>query len=282
MTAQATTRGGEVAFSVWDPEASITFNLPRQTPDNSNCSGVSCGQINLQNPGGLDSLRFDGKSNYLENQNTSGVGRWASPAISNNALGFIAPPVVQSLRLNQETGAVLKQALQLMLANNETFANAGSRSRVNVSMTGDTASVSLDRDRIGNGEFRMLASNQGVAAPEKGFVNVIFKILINGESIQLVSSSPQKGFEVKLPTMSWPKLNALLQQQTQDGVVKAVNLIATLANGKPLPSWLIFNPETQTFSASSIPEGTPDTQIKVQAIQDGKEVDQVVFTIDTP
>jgi mucin-19 len=282
MIAQASSRGGEVTFSVWDPEASITFNLPRQTPSNSNCSGASCGQLNLQNPGSLDSLRFNGQSNYLENQNTSGSGRWASAAIANEALGFIPPPVMQSLRLDQETGAVLKQALQLMLANNETFANPGSRSQVDVSMTSDTVSASSERDRIGSGDFRMLTSNQAAPAPEKGFVNVIFKLLINGTSIQLVSTSPQKGFELKLPPMALPKLDVLLQQQRQDGDVKPVTLVATLANGMPLPSWLKFNPETQTFSASSIPEGTPDIQVKLQAVQGGAEVDQVVFTIDTP
>jgi len=303
MTAQATTRGGEVAFSVWDPEASITFNLPRQTPGNSSCSGASCGQLNLQNPGSLDSLRFDGKSNYLENQNTSGSGRWASAAKANQALGYIPPPIAvpvpksnllnqdggavavpvpKSNLLNQDGSAVLAQALQTMLANNNTLANAGSRSRVDVSMTSDAISASSDRDRIGSGEFRMLASNQAVPAPEQGFVNIIFKLIINGTSIQLVSTSPQKGFELKLPPMALPKLDALLQQQKQDGIVKPVTLVATLANGMPLPSWLKFNPETQTFSAASIPEGAPDIQVKLQAIQGGSEVDQVVFTIDTP
>jgi autotransporter-associated beta strand protein len=283
MTAQASTRGREVAFSVWDPEASITFNLPRQTADNSGCSGASCGQLNLQNPGSLDSLRFAGQSNYLENQNTSGSGRWASAAIANQALGYISPPpVAQPLSPNQETGAALKQSLQLMLASNESLANAGNRSRVDVSMTGDAVSASSNRDRISSSEFRMMAGNQATPAPEKGFVNIIFKLLINGMSIQLVSTSPQKGFELKLPPMALPKLDALLQQQSQDGDVKPVTLVATMANGMPLPSWLKFNPETQTFSASSIPEGTPDIQVKLQAMQGGVEVDQIVFTIDTP
>jgi hypothetical protein len=281
MITQASSRGGEVYFSVFDPQASITFELPIQNANNSGCIGASCGQLNLQNPGSLDSLRFDGKSNYLENQNTSGVGRWGDSAIANNALGFV-PPVIQTLRSNLETGAVLKQALQLTLANSEDIRQMSGRSRVDVSMMSETISAPSDRNRIGSGEFRMMAGNQTIPVPDKGFVNIIFKILINGESIQLVSSSPQKGFEVKLPTMVWPKLSALLQQQTQDGVVKPVNLIATLANGKPLPSWLIFNPETQTFSASSIPEGTPDTQIRLQAVQDGLVVDQALFTIDTP
>jgi mucin-19 len=282
MFAQASLSGGEITFSVFDPQASVTFNLPRQTADNSGCSGASCGQFNLQNPGSLDSLRFNGDSNYLNNQNMSGTGRWGSTAIADNALGYVPPPVTQALRSNLETGSVLKQALQLMLASNEGLANTGSKSRVDVSMTSDAISASSERDRIGSGEFRMMASNQIAPVPEKGFVNVIFKLVINGTSIQLVSSSPQKGFELKLPPMALPKLDALLQQQMQDGVVKPVTISATLADGRPLPSWLTFNPETQTFSASSIPEGTPDTQVKLQVMQDGKEVDQVVFTIDTP
>jgi autotransporter-associated beta strand protein len=282
MVAQASSRGGEVTFSIFDPQSSITFNLPRQTADNSGCSGASCGQLNLQNPGSLDLLRFNGDSNYLDNQNMSGAGRWGSSAIANNALGYVPPPVTEALRSNLETGSVLKQALQLMLASNESLANTGSRSRVDVSMTNDAISASSDRDRIGSGEFRMMASNQAIPAPERGFVNVIFRLDINGTSIQLVSSSPQKGFELKLPPMTLPKLDALLQQQRQDGDVKPVTLVATLANGRPLPSWLTFNPETQTFSASSIPEGTPDIQVKLQATQGGAEVDQVVFTIDTP
>jgi hypothetical protein len=282
MTAQASSRGGEVAFSVWDPKASITFNLPRQTLENSNCIGAACGQLNLQNPGSLDLLRFNGDSNYLGNQNIIGVGRWAATALTNEALGYIPPPVMEPLRLNQETGATLKQALQLMLASNETLVNTGGRSRVDVSMTSDAASASSNRDRIGSSEFRMMAGNQATPAPEKGFVNIIFKLLINGMSIQSVSTSPQKGFELKLPPMALPKLEVLLQQQSQDGDVKPVTLVATMANGMPLPSWLKFNPETQTFSASSIPEGTPDIQVKLQAMQGGTEVDQVVFTIDTP
>jgi hypothetical protein len=280
MIAQAGTRGGEVAFSVFDPQASITFTLPQQTPDNSNCSGASCGQLNLQNPGSLDSLRFDGKSNYLENQNISGAGRWASPAIANEALGVPLPPVTQTLRSNLETGAVLKQALQLMLANNETLENSGSRSRVDVSMTGEASSAS-DRDRIRNGEFRIMANNEVIPAAERGFVNVIFKIVMNGASVQLVSSSPQQGFELKLPPMALPKLNALLMQ-FKDGIPESVTLTAALANGMPLPSWLKFDPETQTFSASAIPNGTPDLQIRLQASQNGQLIDGVTFTIDMP
>jgi hypothetical protein len=212
----------------------------------------------------------------------SGVGRWGSSAIANNALGYVPPRITQVLRSNPEAGSVLRQALQLMLAGNETRLNGEGNSRVDVSMSSVPMSSLSNSERIGSGEFRMMSGNQAIPAPDKGFVNVIFGILINGVSVQLVSTSSQKGFEMKLPAMAFPGLNALLLQQKQDGDVQVVSLIATLANGKPLPSWLIFNPETQTFSASSIPEGASDTQIKIQVMQDGLEIDQVVFTIDAP
>jgi hypothetical protein len=170
--------------------------------------------------------------------------------------------------------------MQLMLASNKTLANGGERSRVDVSMAGE-ASAASDRERIRNGEFRLMANNEVVPVPERGFANIIFKITINGASVQLVSSSPQQGFELKLPPMVLPGLNALLMQ-FKDGIPESVMLTATLANGTPLPNWLKFDPETQTFSASAIPNGTPDLQVRIQASQNGKLVDAVTFTIDLP
>lgn len=131
------------------------------------------------------------------------------------------------------------------------------------------------------GEFRMMASNEALPVPEKGFVNVVFQIMMNGVSVQLVSSSPQKGFELKLPPMALPRFNGLLMQ-SKDGIVESVSLTATLAYGRPLPSWLKFDPETQTFSASAIPEGTSDLQIRVRVSQKGQLIDEVAFTIDLP
>jgi hypothetical protein len=323
MIAQASVQPGEVVFSVWDPEASITFNLAKQTAENSNCSGSSCGQTNLQNPGSQDTLRLNGDSNYINSQNTNAgaAGYWPNPAIVGNALGFQPPAtasaasvpapqnpiqlppvtnlpqvrpdipapiiVTQPIRveLSLRGGADLSAAL---MQNSQTFAvnyamsDTGSNSRVSVTM-GDSNTLALSESERRNArDYQILASNQVVPAPQKGFVNVIFQLIINGEPIQLVSTSPQKAFELKLPSMALPRLDTLLQQQRQDGVSKAVTLIATLANGRPLPAWLKFNPDTQNFSASSIPDGAPDTQIKLVAMQDGVEIDQVVFTIDTP
>jgi hypothetical protein len=127
----------------------------------------------------------------------------------------------------------------------------------------------------------MMASNEATPIAQSGFANVIFQITMNGASVQLVSSSPQQGFELKLPPMVLPQLNGLLMQ-TKDGVLEGLTVSATLANGMPLPSWLKFDPETQTFSASAIPNGTPDLQIRLQASQNGEPIDAVTFTIDLP
>jgi hypothetical protein len=199
-------------------------------------------------------------------------------------LPIITPKPVK-VDLPLRSGSDLSSAL---LQNSQTFAvnyalsDTRSVSKVSVTMGGSNTLALSESDRINIRDYQILASNQVAPAPQKGFVNVIFQLIINGEPIQLVSTSPQKAFELKLPSMALPKLNTLLQQQRKDGVSKAVTLIATLANGRPLPAWLKFNPDTQTFSASSIPDGAPDTQIKLVAMQDGVEIDQLVFMIDMP
>jgi autotransporter-associated beta strand protein len=164
---------------------------------------------------------------------------------------------------------------------NETFNNSGRRSQVALSIGGVAMPSSSNGDRLGSGEFRLMANNEVIPVPERGFANIIFKITINGTSVQLVSSSPQQGFELKLPPMVLPGLNALLMQ-FKDGIPESVTLTATLSNGMPLPSWLKFDPATQTFSASAIPDGTPDLQIQLQASQNGEPIDAVTFTIDLP
>jgi hypothetical protein len=148
-------------------------------------------------------------------------------------------------------------------------------------MGGEAISSLSSGDRLGSGEFRMMANTSAIPVAERGFANIIFEIVLNGMPVQLVASSPQQGFELKLPPMVLPGLNALLMQ-LKDGIPESVTLTATLSNGMPLPSWLKFDPETQTFSAGAIPDGTPDLQIRLQASQNGEPVDAVTFTIDLP
>ena len=106
-------------------------------------------------------------------------------------------------------------------------------------------------------------------------------VSVSMEPAKMVPSSSQQGFEFKLPPTILPKLNGLLMQ-IKGGTSESVTLTATLANGMPLPNWLKFDPETQTFSASAIPNGTPDLQIRLQASQNGQLIDTVTLRIDLP
>jgi autotransporter-associated beta strand protein len=190
-----------------------------------------------------------------------------------------------------ESGASVLIGATSLLSGNRISSNNGSlseavnsgvgRSRIDVSLGFEAISAASNLNRLGNGEFRMTGNTSAIPVPERGFANIVFKIMMNGTSVQLVSSSPQQGFELKLPPMVLPGLNAL-SMQLKDGILKSVTLTATLANGMPLPSWLKFDPETQTFSASAIPNGTPDLQIRLQASQYGDPIDELIFTIDLP
>jgi autotransporter-associated beta strand protein len=106
-------------------------------------------------------------------------------------------------------------------------------------------------------------------------------VSVSMEPAKMIPSSSQQGFEFKVPPRALPKLNGFLMQ-TKDGASKSVTLTATLANGMPLPDWLKFDPETQTFSSSAVPNGAPDLQVRIQASQNGEPIDAVTFTIDLP
>jgi len=92
MSAQSSSAPGAVTFSVWDPAASVNFNLPEQSLANSGCTSNCC-QYNLQNPGSLDSLTMNGASNFLLDANVEGVNNWGNQITANQALGYIAPVI---------------------------------------------------------------------------------------------------------------------------------------------------------------------------------------------
>jgi hypothetical protein len=96
MTAKSNPQPGEVVFSVWDPAASITYLLPLQDANNSNCSS-NCGQMNLQNPNSVDAIKFNGNNNFVAVRNSTGVNNWGARITQANALGFVVPPVRPAL-----------------------------------------------------------------------------------------------------------------------------------------------------------------------------------------
>ena len=77
MNASATTLGGEVTFSIYDPNASVNYILPLQTN----------GQINLRNPGSSDGLLINGKNNFSSAANLTGDENWGSRFKEGVALG---------------------------------------------------------------------------------------------------------------------------------------------------------------------------------------------------
>jgi hypothetical protein len=90
MTAKSNPQPGQVVFSVWDPAASVNYLLPMQNLTNSNCLS-NCGQINLQNPNGVDSIKFNGNNNFMAIRNSAGVNNWGGRVTQANALGYVAP-----------------------------------------------------------------------------------------------------------------------------------------------------------------------------------------------
>lgn len=111
-------------------------------------------------------------------------------------------------------------------------------------------------------------------------VNVVVQVVMNGNPINFATTVPTEGFAVKLPdTLMLNYLN-VKQQLATDGLPNTLQVAAVQPDGKPLPSWLKFDPETKTFKADRIPEGTPDTPVKLQIKHGGRVVEEVEFLID--
>jgi hypothetical protein len=85
-----------------------------------------------------------------------------------------------------------------------------------------------------------------------------------------------------MPEVLTPRYTFVSQQLAADGLPNTLQLAAVRPDGKPLPSWLKFNPETKTFTADRVPEGTPDMQLKIQTVQDGRVIEEIIVTIDLP
>ena len=111
MTARTASQPGDVVFSVWDPAASVNFNLPIQTTANSGCSS-NCGQVNLQNPNSLDSLTIYGSTNFAQAANLTGVDNWGTGYLQGNALGYV-PPIVVAQTVNRVSvdGGMLREVI---------------------------------------------------------------------------------------------------------------------------------------------------------------------------
>jgi hypothetical protein len=142
---------------------------------------------------------------------------------------------------------------------------------VNVVMAPDANALSSSRAIAGMQAF---GKDALIPKPESGTVNVLVKVMINGEPTTLASSSPIKGFKFTVPSALLPESIANPRsdgvQDARQGVVER----AMQSDGSPLPSWLSYDPETNTFSAKEIPAGAKPVEIKIQTVRDGQLLEE--------
>ena len=81
VEASASTTGGEVVFSVYDPNAAVNFLLPLNGQ----------GQLDLRNPSSIDALTFNGSTNFSSAPNLSGYQNWGRGPSFQDALGALPP-----------------------------------------------------------------------------------------------------------------------------------------------------------------------------------------------
>ena len=156
--------GGDVVFAVYDPSAYMTFFLPLQTSANSGCTN-NCGQVNMQDATGGNTLVFKGNSRFVYETpvngvatpntvdwrsiqaNTTGDANWGPRTVLTTALGYAPPllipampPVIQDIPLPQQpivNAAVLRELMdnyvqytQIALAKNGSVVTVSSPEEV--------------------------------------------------------------------------------------------------------------------------------------------------------
>ena len=81
-------------------------------------------------------------------------------------------------------------------------------------------------------------------------------------------------------------LNAIAEGVLSDGnrvsssatTVEALRVV--LADGSPLPAWLVFDPVTKTLTARDVPEGTEPLKVKLQVLNGGAVLGESEIAID--
>ena len=58
-------------------------------------------------------------------------------------------------------------------------------------------------------------------------------------------------------------------------------LVATLADGTALPSWIQFDPQTKTFSATQIPPDMKSIKIMLRSKQGQEVIAESIMTLST-
>jgi mucin-19 len=113
-----------------------------------------------------------------------------------------------------------------------------------------------------------------VPKPDSGMVNVLVKVMINGEPTTLAASSPIQGFKFTVPAALLPESIVNTRSDSAQDARQGLVERAMQADGSPLPSWLSYDPETNTFSAKEIPAGAKPIEIKIQTVKDGQVLEE--------
>jgi hypothetical protein len=317
MTARAANQPGSVTFSIYDPNASITYLLPLQT------SGTGAGQMNLQNPNSADTLTINGANNYLGVQNRSGANNWGAVATITPALGYVAPvfvppsfvppvfvppsfvppvfvPAALPVFIPQATQplmpapanfvAPIAAPVAMPTQNRPSMSNAAIASTIQNStnfvffspaQSSGSVNVVMAPDMNASSGVRTVAGMQAygkealIPKSESGMVNILVRVLINGEPTTLASSSPAQGFKFTVPEALLPaSIVANTATLTASPTTGSVIERAVQSDGSPLPTWLKYDPETNTFSASQVPQGAKPVEIKIQSIRNGQVMEE--------
>jgi hypothetical protein len=306
VSASAVSQPGTFAFSIYDPASRINYLLPTQTVSNSACSGASCGQMNLQNPNHLDVLVINGSNNYLNSQNTintGGTGYWNARMIQNSALGYNPPAPINNpdppnfyfppqlpITITDALNVFLPQEIQRPVAQtnaiqSNSFIAAAIQNGTNfafqrIEQNNTSVNVTMAPDINIPAGTRSIAGMQAfdrdtlIPSASKDMVNIFVKVMINGEPTTLATSSPIQGFKFTVPAALLPEsiVNTRSDgaQDPRQGVVER----AMQADGSPLPSWLSYDSETNTFSAKEIPANAKPIEIKIQTVKDGQVLEE--------
>jgi len=283
---------GAVTFSVFDPLASVTFIVPVQ---------ANTTQLNVQNLTGIGTqLLINGSSNYTQtNANTTALNNWGSTGLtSGQALGYIAPPNTPTVQGTRASSLTDHLPMQTMMENIVDFMApvepmAPGSVAVSVPEQGlivapnETTPIPgrvLDLNPTNNSDTRPLSVND-VPPPADG------NSAVSGRQIYIQVQTPE-GTEVvaRAPVANGDGLAFRVPPSVVDSIrnggpdlnlgADTTILVATQADGSPLPSWVKFDPETQTFTSSKVPDGVKSVTIKLQARQGQKVLGSSILTIE--
>ena len=171
--------------------------------------------------------------------------------------GRVSVPAMQDVVPTESAGVRFGRAAQT------------SESKSTSSQAPDNASTTLAQASV--------VTESGTAGPAR---QILVQIQ-TAQGIELVPRSQvssDSGLNFKIPTAV---LTTLQVSPTAPEIAdaKAPVLFATLADGTALPSWIQFDPVTQTFSATQIPSDVQSVTIKLQSKQGQEVIGESILTI---